>query len=129
MSAPRIDKWLWAARFFRTRSLAQQAVEGGKVQVDGQRVKPGKGVREGMRVTVRKNDLEWTVRVTALADKRGSATTAQQLYEEEAESIERRERLREQRRLERASRAAPDHRPTKRERRQLERLHRRQRDD
>ena len=127
MSGIRIDKWLWAARFFRTRSLAQQAVEGGKVQVDGQRVKPGKGVREGMRVTVRKGELEWTVQVTGLAQKRGSATEAQQLYEEDAESIARREQAREQRRIERASRAAPDRRPDKRERRQLERFRRRHR--
>ncbi len=126
MSEPRIDKWLWAARFYKTRSLAQQAVEGGKVHLDGQRTKPSKAVREGMTVTVRKGPDEWEVRVTGLSEKRGSAADAQELYEEDPESFARREKAREQRRLERASRPVTDHKPNKWERRQLERFRKKQ---
>lgn len=124
MKEPRIDKWLWAARFYKTRSLAQQAVEGGKVHLDGQRVKPSKGVREGMMIEVHKSGLAWTVEVTGLAEKRGSASEAARLYEETAESAALREQARDRRRFERASQPVPEKRPTKKQRRELERLRR-----
>ncbi len=78
----RIDKWLWAARFFRTRSAAQQAVEGGKVKLGGERVKPSKDVRIGDELAIQIGAYEWTVRVEGLSDKRGSAPVARTLYSE-----------------------------------------------
>ena len=82
----RIDKWLWAARFFKTRSLAAQAVDGGRVQVNGARVKPSKDVKPGDEVAVHIGELEWVVDVRALAARRGPAEAARKLYEERAES-------------------------------------------
>ena len=83
----RIDKWLWAARFFKTRSAAQQAVEGGKVKLNGERVKPAKEVRVGDELVIHIGAYEWVARVAGLSDKRGSATIAQTLFEESPESI------------------------------------------
>lgn len=113
----RIDKWLWAARFFRTRSLAKEAIEGGKVHCDGVRVKVSKDVRPGMVFTIRQGFDEKTVEVKALSEVRGPASVAQALYEETAESIAQRE-------LNTANRQAnnlahPDHRPSKKDRRQI----------
>lgn len=113
----RIDKWLWAARFFRTRSLAKEAIEGGKVHCDGVRVKVSKDVRPGMVFTIRQGFDEKTVMVKALSEVRGPASVAQALYEETAESIAQRE-------LNTANRQAnnlahPDHRPSKKDRRQI----------
>ena len=116
----RIDKWLWAARFFKTRSLATDAVQGGRVHVDGARVKPARDVRMGDRIEVAVGDTTLTVVVTGLADRRGSATVAAPLYEETPESIEKREREREQRRLAPAPGAALAGRPSKRDRRRIE---------
>jgi len=113
----RIDKWLWAARFFKTRSLASQAVAGGKVHVNGGRVKPAKSVAVGDQLRIQRGEVEFVVVVQALADKRGPAAQAQTLYEETETSRESREADREQRRLLAAERAAPSGRPTKRDRR------------
>lgn len=117
----RIDKWLWAARFFKTRSLAAQAVEGGKVLLNGERTKPAKAVRVGDELRVRTPVLEYTVHVASLSDKRGSAPVAALLYTETPESLAARVAAR-------ANRQPRDPgtfirgRPTKRDRRHLERL-------
>ncbi len=113
----RIDKWLWAARFFKTRSLASQAVAGGKVHANGGRVKPAKAVAVGDTLRIQRGEEEFVVEVLALADKRGPASVAQQLYLETEASVLAREADREQRRLLAAQRAAPTGRPTKRDRR------------
>ena len=91
MTAVRIDRWLWAARFFKTRSSAKSAVEGGKVHVDGKRVKPSKELRPGQTLEIRRGDLVQTVVVQELSQQRGPATKAQALYAETSESIELRE--------------------------------------
>ena len=116
----RLDKWLWAARFFKTRSLAVDAIDSGQVQVNGERVKPAKEVRLGMQVTVR-NPLERTVLVRGLSDVRRGAPEAIQLYEETPESVARREQAAEQRRLA-PQRERGEGRPTQRERRQIRRF-------
>ena len=113
----RIDKWLWAARFFKTRSLASQAVAGGKVHVNGGRVKPAKTVGVGDCLRIQRGEAEYVVVVRGLSDKRGPAPQAQQLYEETEASLQAREADREQRRLLAADRAAPSGRPSKRDRR------------
>jgi ribosome-associated heat shock protein Hsp15 len=87
----RLDKWLWAARFYKTRALARQMVEGGKVQYQYSRSKPGKNIEIGAEVTLRQGTTVLTVIITAITDKRGSATEAQQLYQETDASIEKRE--------------------------------------
>src|ERR1700690_2107250 len=86
MEKVRIDKWLWAARFFKTRSLATQAVEGGRVRLNGERCKPAKEVRAGDRLLVHMGELEWELAVLALSDKRGPATVARNLYAESEQS-------------------------------------------
>ncbi|MEQ8692582.1 MAG: S4 domain-containing protein, partial [Pseudomonadales bacterium] len=98
----RIDRWLWAARFFKTRSLAKAAIEGGKVTVDGHKPKPAKEITRGQTINVRRGDDVCTAIVLDLSEKRGSASVAQTLYAETPESVERRERNRSQRRMERA---------------------------
>ncbi len=122
MNEVRIDKWLWAARFYKTRSLAQQMVEGGKVHIDGQRVKASKAVRAGQTVQLRQGDDQRDVEVLALADKRGSATQASLLYRETEQSIARREQASAERRALRWSDPSPDHRPNKKERRDMRRF-------
>ena len=116
----RIDKWLWAARFFKTRSLAQQAVEGGKIKLNGERVKPAKDVRTGDTLDMLIATQDWTITVRALSDKRGPAPVAQTLYEETPQSIARRAEQSALRKL--ATEPAQDRhgRPTKRERRHLD---------
>jgi ribosome-associated heat shock protein Hsp15 len=116
----RIDKWLWAARFFKTRSLATEAVQGGRVHVDGARVKPARDVRLGDRIEIVMGQTTMAVVVTALADRRGSATAAALLDEETAESVQRRERERELRRLAPPPGADLAGRPGKRDRRRIE---------
>jgi ribosome-associated heat shock protein Hsp15 len=120
----RIDKWLWAARFFKTRGLAAKAVLGGRVQVNGERIKPSRLVRVGEIVTVTKATEQWTVAMTGVSDRRGPAAVAQTLYRETAESRAKRE----QRALEpRPARTPGDDlsaRPTKRARRRLDALRR-----
>ena len=122
MSGIRIDRWLWAARFFKTRSLAKTAVEGGKVHVDGQRTKPAKELRLGQTLTIRKGLQEQTVVVEALSEQRGAATVAQTLYKETPESIELREISVSRRRMERAGLTVPSGRPNKKDRRALSQL-------
>jgi ribosome-associated heat shock protein Hsp15 len=123
----RIDKWLWAARFFKTRTAATEAVAGGHVKVNGERAKPSREVVVGDRVEVRTSTERWAVDVRALADRRGAAAAARALYEETPESAA----AREQRSLEsKASRPLGvdlGGRPTKRDRRRLDALRRGQR--
>ncbi len=118
----RLDKWLWAARFFRTRSLAKQAIEGGKVWYDGARTRVSKEVRVGAQLRIRQGFDEKTVTVRALAAERRGAPEAALLYEESAESIAARTAAAEQRRLERAAGGIPAQRPDKRERRLIHRF-------
>lgn len=114
----RLDRWLWAARFFKTRRLAVEAINGGKVHVNGGRAKPAKEVRPGFEISVRKGPYEFDVVVLELSDKRGSATVAAMLYEEKPESREQRERLRAQIAAAPAP-LMPANRPDKKSRRQL----------
>ena len=116
----RIDKWLWAARFYRTRSLAAAAVEAGQVRVGGERVKPSRAIRAGETVEVRKAGLAWTVEVTGIADRRGTAIDAAQLYREREDSREARDEEVARRRAVAASAPLFPGRPTKRDRRKLE---------
>lgn len=117
----RVDKWLWAARFFKTRSAAQQAVEGGKVKLGGERIKPAKEVRIGDELAIQIGAYSWTVRVARLSDKRGSATVARTLYTENESSRAQREEQAALRKLAAEPAQQRHGRPTKRERRQLER--------
>jgi len=119
----RIDKWLWAARFFKTRSLAMAAVSGGKVHVNEQRVKPARLVCIGDELQIQKGGYEFVVVVNALNDKRRPAREACLLYEEREESVVARQELREQRRLLRATvPAPPPKRPGKRDRRLIKKF-------
>ncbi len=118
----RLDKWLWAARFFKHRSAATEAVEGGKVKLNGVAVKPARDVKAGDRLDITIAEDTRTVLVRAIADKRGSATVAQALYEETAESIEARERARDLRKFAAAPGADLHGRPTKRDRRRMDRF-------
>jgi ribosome-associated heat shock protein Hsp15 len=118
----RIDKWLWAARFFKTRSLAAQAVEGGKVKVGDERVKAAKGLRIGDRITLRIGDYEWRITVRALSERRGPAALAQQLYEEDETSRNARIEAVAKRRAGFDPEPQPGGRPEKRERRELRRV-------
>lgn len=127
MERVRIDRWLWAARFFKTRSAATDAVAGGHVQVGGERVKPAKEVRVGDTLEIRRGEIRWTVVVTGVTDRRGSATVAAALYEETPESLAAREQQRIERRLARPLGADLGERPTKQARRRIEALRRGQR--
>jgi ribosome-associated heat shock protein Hsp15 len=118
----RIDKWLWAARFFKTRSLATDAVDGGKVRLNGERVKPARSVRLGDTLYIDNGSTEWEVEVRGLSDVRGPATVAQTLYEETQESIIKRQQEADRRKLFREPGAAIKGRPTKRDRRRLDEL-------
>lgn len=113
----RVDRWLWAARFFRTRSLAKSAVAGGKVHVDDQRVKPAKELRIGQTVRIHKDSAVFTVIVQNLSEQRGSAAIAQTLYEETSNSVEQRQAAVSERRMTRAGLHIPAQRPNKRDRR------------
>jgi ribosome-associated heat shock protein Hsp15 len=116
----RIDKWLWAARFFKTRSMATDAVDGGKVRLNGERVKPARGVKPGDRLDIDNGATEWEVIVKDVAEKRGSATIAQTLYDETAESIAAREKKAELRKYFREPGEMLKGRPTKRDRRLID---------
>jgi ribosome-associated heat shock protein Hsp15 len=114
----RLDKWLWAARFYKTRELAQAAIESGRVKSDSERLKPAHPVRSGQRYTITREGLNWTIEVTGVSDKRGSAAVAETLYREEEASIAERQRVIE---LNRAAGPPPfKGRPTKRQRRKIE---------
>jgi len=117
----RIDKWLWAARFFKTRGVAQGAIEAGHVLVAGERVKGARMLRVGERLRIRVADTEREVVVRGLSEQRGPASVAQQLYDETADSVTAREAARERRRLFAEPAVEIHGRPTKRDRRQLER--------
>ena len=118
----RLDKWLWAARFFKTRNLAKTAIDGGKVHLNGTRTKAAKEVGPGDRLEVTRGDIRQTVVVTAAAERRGSAAVAAKLYAETPESVARREAIRAERRLQRAGLAVPKRRPAKHDRRRLREL-------
>ncbi len=113
----RLDKWLWAARFFKTRGLAAEAIKGGKIELNGRRAKPSRELKVGDELKIRQGFDEKTVIVGGLSDRRGPAPVAQLLYEETAESIVRREQAAAQRRLANAHREPGQGRPTKRARR------------
>jgi ribosome-associated heat shock protein Hsp15 len=115
----RLDKWLWAARFFKTRAIAKQMIEGGKVHYDGQRAKCSKVVELGATLKVRQGWDERVVVVKALSEQRRGAAEAQLLYEETQESIERREKEALQRKANKGVELSPGHKPDKRSRRQL----------
>lgn len=121
----RLDKWLWAARFFKTRALAAGAIDGGKVHLNGERVKRSKGLKTGDDVRVRIGPYEHRIIVRSTSDRRGPATVAATLYEELPESRAAREALLEQRRMEAASGVQEAGRPSKRDRRQIENLRKR----
>jgi ribosome-associated heat shock protein Hsp15 len=122
----RLDKWLWHARFYKTRSLATAAIGGGKVHLNGERVKPAHRVRIGDKVSLALQGAVAEFEVAGLPERRGPASEAQLAYRETVASAERRGRLKEQQRLAQLSRPRPDARPDKRERRQLMRLQREQ---
>jgi ribosome-associated heat shock protein Hsp15 len=115
----RIDKWLWAARFFKTRGLAREAIKGGKVQLNGTRVKPGRTLNEGDRLIVRRGEDEYEITVTDLGDRRLSAALAQEKYLEDPAARKRREAAAEQRKLDWQARMDRQRRPDKRQRRQI----------
>lgn len=120
----RVDKWLWCARFFKTRSLAAQAVSGGKVHVNGERVKPAHNVRVGDRISLMVNGVVAEFELLGFPARRGPAPEAQTHYAEIASSIERRAKVREAQRLADLSRPRPDTRPDKRDRRRLAKFQR-----
>lgn len=119
-NAIRLDKWLWAARFYKTRSLATEAIKGGKVHLNGQRVKPSHNAEIGHSVRIKKESIEQTVIIKELSGKRGPAKIAQTLYEETQDSIERREKQLQERKAMYAG--MPQHavkRPSKKDRRKI----------
>ncbi|MCV2218737.1 RNA-binding S4 domain-containing protein [Thauera sp. Sel9] len=118
----RLDKWLWAARFFKHRTAATEAVDGGKVKLNGLAAKPAREVKAGDRIDITIGEETRTVVVRAIADKRGSAAIAQTLYEETPESAEQREKARELRKLAATPGADLHGRPTKRDRRRIDRF-------
>jgi len=122
LSGIRIDKWLWAARFFKTRSLATDAVGGSKVRLNEQPIKPAREVKIGDRLDVFNGETRWQVVVRALSEKRGPASEARLLYEETPESIAAREAEQARRKFEHEPAADIHGRPTKRDRRQLGRF-------
>ena len=113
----RVDKWLWVARFFKTRSIAKDAIEGGKVHHQGERVKVSKEIRIGTELTIQQGFDKKTVVVKGLSNVRGAAPIAQLLYEETEVSVARRELISTQRKLHNLAR--PEHRPSKKDRRQI----------
>ncbi|WNZ56157.1 RNA-binding S4 domain-containing protein [Microbulbifer sp. TRSA007] len=124
MEKVRIDKWLWAARFFKTRSIAKQAIEGGKVHADGQRVKASKEVTTGVKLSIRQGWDLLEVEVIALSDQRRGAEIARTLYRETEDSIARREKEKTERQA--ANAGIQQERPNKKQRRQIHRFLREQ---
>ncbi|AIR84631.1 ribosome-associated heat shock protein Hsp15 [Pantoea sp. BL1] len=115
----RLDKWLWAARFYKTRALAREMIDGGKVHYNGQRSKPSKIVELQAELTLRQGNDERTVVITAIGDQRRPATEAQAMYAETAASIEKREKTALARKMNALTMPHPDRRPDKKERRDL----------
>ncbi|QKK03288.1 MAG: RNA-binding protein [Pseudomonadota bacterium] len=122
--AVRLDKWLWATRFFKTRGQAQQAIRGGKIAINGASPKASRLVRCGDRLEITKGDLRFEIVVAEIGEKRVSAPLAQAMYTETEAGRIARERKLEERRLERSAGAATARRPDKRERRQLRKINR-----
>ena len=116
----RVDKWLWAARFYKTRSLAQQAIAAGRVKLNDARIKPAHELKAGDALAIRVGDFEWQITVKALSDKRGPADVARQLYQESEASRAERERRQDLRRWGAEPANALKGRPTKRDRRRIE---------
>ena len=121
-SSVRLDKWLWAARFFKTRSVAREAVSGGKVHLNGNRAKPGRSLNIGDVLRIQRGDDEYIINVVELGQRRGPAVVAKTFYEETEESLLKREKLAEQRKLEHEQHAKREKRPDKRQRRRLVRF-------
>lgn len=119
MDSVRVDKWLWAARFFKTRSLAAKEVGAGHVTLAGARIKPARLLRVGDILTIRAGNDTYTVRISALSERRGPASMARQLYEESAESVAKREQEAAERQLARSLETQPARRPDKRDRRKI----------
>lgn len=117
--AVRLDKWLWAARFFKTRPLASAAVSGGKVHLNGQRVKSGRSVRVGDGLQIQRAGFVWVVEVLTLAERRGPASIAETLYRETEASIQTRAQLREQQKLAALATPQTSGRPNKQQRRHI----------
>ena len=117
----RIDKWLWAARFFKTRTLATDAVDNGKVRLNGERIKPSRNVKTDDTLDIENGATKWEVTVLAISDVRNSASVAQTLYAETERSLAKRQNEAEQKKFFREPSAAIKGRPTKRNRRQLDR--------
>lgn len=115
----RLDKWLWAARFYKTRAMAREMIEGGKVHYNGQRSKPGKVVELNAELTLRQGNDERTVVVAGITAQRRPASEAQQLYRETDASIEKREKMAQARKMNALTMPHPDRRPDKKERRDL----------
>ena len=118
----RLDKWLWAARFYKTRSLATDAIDGGKVHVNGDRVKSSRTIKIGDKVSVSRDQLKMDVVIRGLNMQRRSATDAQQLYEETVESLDRREQQKEANKVLDTMMTRPAHKPSKKDRRQIAKL-------
>lgn len=118
----RLDKWLWAARFYKTRGLARDAIEAGRVKVEGNRVKPSREVRVGDTLTVRAGYDDWQITVAGLSDRRGPAEIARTLYSESEQSRAARLKAQQARKYGAVVAVQGEGRPTKRDRRQLERL-------
>jgi ribosome-associated heat shock protein Hsp15 len=121
-SSVRLDKWLWAARFFKTRSVAREAVSGGKVHLNGNRAKPGRTINIGDELRIQRGEDEFVITIVEPSSRRGPATVARTLYEESDESRIRREKLAEERKLERQQHATRERRPDKRQRRNIVRF-------
>jgi len=115
----RLDKWLWVARFFKTRSLATEAISRGKVTVNGSAARPSRRIFIDDELDIRKGPYQWTVTITHISDKRGPAATARELYSETDTSVQQRKLLSERLRLDRQSRPVQKGRPNKKDRRKL----------
>lgn len=120
----RLDKWLWAARFYKTRALAAEAISGGKVHLNGDRVKPSRNIRPGDHLVITRGQYVFDVTVTGLNMQRRPASEAQQLYSESQESMERREAMAESMRMLSANMPHTERRPSKKQRRQIVRFKR-----
>lgn len=121
-SSVRLDKWLWAARFFKTRSVAREAVSGGKVHLNGNRAKPGRSINVGDELRIQRGEEEYIITILEASMRRGPATVARTLYEESDENRKLRENLAEQRKLEHQSSLTRERRPDKRQRRRIVRF-------
>lgn len=124
MESLRLDKWLWTARFFKTRSLASEAISGGKVHLNGQRTKPGKEVKIGSRIVISKGSTQWEVIVANIIGQRRPAKEAVLLYQETPESIAKRETEAAHRQQQKDSQVRSEKRPTKKQRRQIHKFKR-----